>query len=85
MIAIGAGSGLARRGWERVLGPKTLTKWHAIERGGMAKTEFQDRCLKPAVARARRPCWVANRGQRVAPTPHVSVESGLVAYSTGPA
>jgi hypothetical protein len=38
---------LRRRGWERVSGPKTLTKWHAIERGGMDEGEFQDRCLKP--------------------------------------
>jgi hypothetical protein len=28
---------IRRRGCERVLGPKTLTKWHAIERAGMAR------------------------------------------------
>src|SRR5262249_47264130 len=32
---------------EGILGPETLTKRHSIKRGGMAKAEFQDRCLKP--------------------------------------
>ena len=32
-----------RRNEERILGPKTLIKWHAIELAGMAAAEFQ-RC-----------------------------------------
>jgi hypothetical protein len=39
-------NGLVRgRNSERVLGPKILTKWHAIELGGIAEAEFADRCV----------------------------------------
>jgi hypothetical protein len=34
-----------RRNSERVLGPKILTEWHAIELGGIAEAEFADRCV----------------------------------------
>jgi hypothetical protein len=41
-------NGLVRQCWhECVLRPKILIERHAIELGGMAADEFQDRCLKP--------------------------------------
>jgi hypothetical protein len=35
----------------RVLGPKTLTKWHAMELGGMAEAELQNRCSTTELTR----------------------------------
>jgi hypothetical protein len=43
-----------RQGDERVLGPKTLTNWHAIERGGMAEGEQPNRRRRGILGRGGR-------------------------------
>jgi len=46
-----------RRGEESVLGPKTLTKWHAIKPGGMAEAELQNRCSTTELTRQINDLW----------------------------
>ena len=49
------------------LGPKTLTKWHATERVGIAKTEFRVRCVQ--------------RGTTAAATTRASMKRSIVTRS----